>query len=59
MYSTLDIVFALHRLASIVVCCDLHTADHGSDYKRIVLETSTLLDNYGERERKRLYYNVN
>jgi hypothetical protein len=30
--------------------------DHGSDHKAIVLETSTLLDNYEEKERKRLYF---
>ena len=59
MCSTPDTVFALHRLATTVVCYDVHTADHGSDHKGIVLETSTLLDNYRERERKRLYHNVN
>jgi hypothetical protein len=38
--------------------CNIHTVDHGSNHKAIVLETSTLLDNYKERERKRLYFDA-
>jgi hypothetical protein len=53
--STPDTVFASHNLANAVVCCKIHTVDYSSDYKGIVLETSTLLDTYGEREKKRLY----
>jgi exonuclease III len=56
MNSTPDTVFASYRLANAVVRCDIHAVDHGSDHKAIVLETSTQLDNYKERERKRLYY---
>jgi regulator of sirC expression with transglutaminase-like and TPR domain len=58
MSSTPDTVFASHRLANAMMCCNIHTVDHGSDHKAIVLETSTLLDNYEERERKRLYFNA-
>ena len=57
--STLDTVFASHRLASTVVRCEVHSVDYGSDHKGIVLETSTPLDNYRERETKRLYYDAN
>ena len=56
MSSTPDTMFASHGLANAIVCCNIHTVDHGSDHKAIVLETSTLLDNYEERERKRLYF---
>jgi hypothetical protein len=58
MSSTPDTVFASHRLASDMVCCDIHIVDYGSDYKGIVLETSIFLDNYKEKEKKRLYYNA-
>jgi hypothetical protein len=56
MNSTPDTVFASYGLANAVVRYDIHTVDHGSDHKAIVLETSTLLDNYEERERKTLYF---
>jgi ribonuclease HI len=56
MSSTPDTVFASHNLANAVICCNTHTVDHGSDHKGIVLETSTVLDNYEEREKKRLYF---
>jgi hypothetical protein len=58
MNSTPDTVFTSHGLANAVVRCDIHAVDHGSDHKAIVLETSTQLDNYEERERKRLYYDA-
>jgi hypothetical protein len=58
MNSTPDTVFASYGLANAVVRCDIHAVDHGSDHKAIVLETSTQLDNYEERERKRLYYDA-
>jgi hypothetical protein len=51
-------VFASHGLANAVVCCAIHTVDHGSDHKGIVLETSILLDNHIEKERRRLYYDA-
>ena len=56
MSSTPDTMFTSYGLANAMVCCNIHTVDHGSDHKAIVLETSTLLDNYEERERKRLYF---
>jgi hypothetical protein len=58
MSSTPDIVFASHGLANTVVCCAIHTVDYGSDHKGIMLETSILLDNHIEKERRRLYYDV-
>jgi hypothetical protein len=58
MSSTLDTVFASYGLANDMVCYVIHTVDHGSDHKGIVLETSILLDNYKEKEKKRLYYNA-
>jgi hypothetical protein len=58
MSSTLDIVFTSYGLANDMVYCVIHTVDHGSDHKGIVLETSILLDNYKEKEKKRLYYNT-
>jgi hypothetical protein len=51
-------VFASYNLANTVVYCKIHPVDYSSDYKAIVLETSTLLDNYKEREKKRLYSEV-
>ena len=57
--STPDTVFASLGLASTVIRCDTYIVDYGSDHKGIVLETSTLLDNYRERETRRLYYNAN
>jgi hypothetical protein len=56
MSSTPDIVFASYNLANTVICCNTYTVDHGSNHKGIVLETSTVLDNYEEREKKRLYF---
>jgi hypothetical protein len=56
MSSTPDTVFASYNLANAVICCNIHTVDHSSDHKGIVLETSTILDNYKEREKKRLYF---
>jgi hypothetical protein len=58
MSSTLDIVFASHGLANDMVYYVIHTLDYGSNHKGIVLETSILLDNYKEKEKKRLYYNA-
>jgi hypothetical protein len=58
MSSTPDIVFASHGLANTVVRYTIHIVDYGSDYKGIMLETSILLDNHMEKERRRLYYNV-
>jgi hypothetical protein len=58
MNSTPDTVFASYGLANAVVRYDIHAVDHSSNHKAIVLETSTQLDNYEERERKRLYYNA-
>jgi hypothetical protein len=58
MSSTLDIVFTSYGLANNMVYCVIHTVDYGSDHKGIVLETSILLDNYKEKEKKRLYYNT-
>jgi len=52
-------VFVSLGLADIVIRCDTHTVDYGSDHKGIVLETSTPLDNYRERETRRLYYDAN
>jgi len=59
MCSTLDTVLALHRLANTVVRYNDYLVDYRSDYKGIVLETSTPLDNYRERETKRLYCDAN
>jgi hypothetical protein len=56
--STLDIVFASYGLANTMVCYNIHTVDHGSDHKAIILETSICLDNYKEKEKKRLYYDT-
>jgi hypothetical protein len=58
MSSTLDIVFASYRLANTMVCYNIYIVDHSSDYKAIILETSICLDNYKEKEKKRLYYNT-
>jgi hypothetical protein len=58
MSSTPDIVFASYGLANAVVCCTIHTVDHSSDHKGIVLETSIPLDNHMEKERRRLYYDA-
>jgi hypothetical protein len=58
MSSTPDTVFASHSLANAVIRYAIHTVDHGSDHKGIVLETSILLDNHMERERRRLYYDA-
>jgi hypothetical protein len=58
MSSTLDVVFASYGLANNMVCYIIYIVDYSSDYKGIVLETSILLDNYKEKEKKRLYYNT-
>jgi hypothetical protein len=41
-----------------VVRYAIHLVDHRSDYKGIILETSTLTDNHMEKERRRLYYDA-
>jgi hypothetical protein len=56
MSSTPDTVFASHNLANAVICYNTHIVDYSSNHKGIVLETSTILDNYKEREKKRLYF---
>jgi hypothetical protein len=58
MSSTPDTVFASHGLANTVVRYTIHLVDHRSDHKGIVLETSTLMDNHMEKERRRLYYDA-
>jgi hypothetical protein len=56
MSSTPNIVFTSYNLANAVICYNTYIVDHGSNYKGIVLEISTILDNYKEREKKRLYF---
>jgi hypothetical protein len=58
MSSTPDIVFTSYGLANTIVRYTIHLVDYRSDYKGIMLETSTLTDNYIEKERRRLYYNI-
>jgi hypothetical protein len=41
-----------------MVYYDIYTVDHSSDHKAIILETSISLDNYKEKEKKRLYYDT-
>jgi hypothetical protein len=49
-------MFTSYRLVNAIVCYNIYIVDYSSNYKVIMLETSTLLDNYKERERKRLYF---
>jgi hypothetical protein len=49
-------VFASYNLANAIICCNTYIVDYSSNYKGIMLETSTILDNYKEREKKRLYF---
>jgi hypothetical protein len=56
MSSTPNIVFTSYNLTNAVICYNTYTVDYSSNHKGIMLETSTVLDNYEEREKKRLYF---